>query len=177
LESYRNYLRLLARTAIDHTLRGKADPSDLIQETMLKAINNFGAFRGDSEPELAAWLRSILAQNLTDLARHYRTAKRSVQRELSLDELMERSSQTYNRLFASDGRSSSELTSPRDHGVVLAEALAQLSDEQREVIILRSLEQLPWDDVGRRVGRSADAARMVWARALKSLRGKIDERL
>jgi DNA-directed RNA polymerase specialized sigma24 family protein len=46
LVSYCNYLRLLARTGIDQSLQGKADPSDLVQETLLKAHQHFEQFRG-----------------------------------------------------------------------------------------------------------------------------------
>jgi RNA polymerase sigma-70 factor (ECF subfamily) len=75
LETYRHYLKLLARTGIDHSLQGKADPSDLVQETFLKAHQNFKQFDGDTEAELTAWLRRILARNLADLTRRYHKAE------------------------------------------------------------------------------------------------------
>jgi DNA-directed RNA polymerase specialized sigma24 family protein len=71
LELFRNYLRLLARLQIDHRLRGKADPSDLVQEAFLAAQRIFAQFRGTSERELVDWLRQILASKLVDLARRY----------------------------------------------------------------------------------------------------------
>src|SRR5947209_8803066 len=74
LEGYRNYLRLLARTGMNAALKDKADPSDLVQETLLKAHRSFGQFRGRTEPELATWLRQILARNLYDLVRRYKTS-------------------------------------------------------------------------------------------------------
>ena len=89
LESYRNYLRLAARTGIDRALRGKADPSDLVQESLLKAHGHFGQFHGRTEAEMVAWLRQILARNLADLARRYRgAASRRVAREQSLEDLL-----------------------------------------------------------------------------------------
>src|SRR5262245_65674717 len=69
LDAYRNYLRLLARTGIDRSLQGKADPSDLVQEALLKACRGFAEFRGTTEGELVTWLRQILARCLADLVR------------------------------------------------------------------------------------------------------------
>src|SRR5436309_14944936 len=76
LDSYRNYLRLLARTGLDVSLRGKADPSDLVQDALLKAAMGFGQFRGATDAELAGWLRQILARCLADFVRRYRTGGR-----------------------------------------------------------------------------------------------------
>ena len=69
LEMYRGYLKLLARLQIDRRLRGKADASDLVQETCLRAHHGFREFRGTTEPELLAWLRQILASRVLDLLR------------------------------------------------------------------------------------------------------------
>src|SRR5439155_1127189 len=109
LAAYRNYLRLLARTGMDAALQDKADPSDLVQETLLKAHQFFPQFRGHSEAELAAWHRQILARNLTDFARHYRGTKaRAVARERSLEELLDQSSLALGNLLAVGGNSPSE---------------------------------------------------------------------
>src|SRR5512136_146681 len=76
LASYRNYLRLLARTGLDASLQGKADPSDLVQDALLKASLRFGQFRGGTDAEMAGWLRQILARCLSDFVRRYRTEAR-----------------------------------------------------------------------------------------------------
>jgi len=177
LEQFRNYLRLLARTGIDTTLRGKADPSDLVQETMLKASLHFERFRGTSEAELAAWLRQILAQCLIHHARHYRASTRRADRERSLTDLLDRSSMHLSALAAPRNNLSESLPRGRDAGVILAEAMAELSDDHREVITLRNLEQLEWANVAAKMGRSADAVRMLWLRALKQLRPLVEARL
>src|SRR6516225_10016621 len=90
LDSYRNYLRLLARTGIDASLQGKADPSDLVQDALLKASLRFGQFRGATDAEMAGWLRQILARCLTDFVRRYRVGPRRGGREQSLDRLLDR---------------------------------------------------------------------------------------
>jgi len=177
LDSYRNYLRLLARTGLDASLQGKADPSDLVQDALLKASLRFGQFRGSNDAELAGWLRQILARCLADFIRRYRTGIRHAGREQSLDELLNRSSEAMERILATEGSSPSDSAQRRDLGVVLSDVLAELSDDHREVIVLHHLEGLNWDQVGRHMGRSAGAVRMLWTRALKQLRPLIDERL
>jgi RNA polymerase sigma-70 factor (ECF subfamily) len=176
LDSYRNYLRLLARTGIGAALRGKADPSDLVQEALLRAAQRFGQFRGATDAELAGWLRQILARCLADFVRRYRTGGRRARREQSLDQLLDRSSQVLEQM-AAGGASPSASAERRDLGLVLSDALAQLSEDYRDVIVLHHLEGLTWDAVGRRMGRSAGAARMLWTRALKELRPLLDEQL
>ena len=61
LERYRDYLLLLARSQLDRDLQAKLDPSDLVQQTMLRAYSALAEVR-DARPEvLVAWLRRILA--------------------------------------------------------------------------------------------------------------------
>jgi RNA polymerase sigma-70 factor (ECF subfamily) len=178
LESYRNYLRLVARAGIEPALRGKADPSDIVQESLLKAHQHFDQFEGRTEPELASWLRQILARNLADLARRYRAdGARGVNRERSLDDLFHPSSRALEALMAPNGHSPSQSAQRRELGVVLADALAELTADYREVIVLRTLEGRAWDEVARAMGRSPDAVRVLWARALKKLRPLIEARL
>jgi RNA polymerase sigma-70 factor (ECF subfamily) len=177
LDSYRNYLRLLARTGLDVSLQGKADPSDLVQDALLKASQRFGQFRGATDAELAGWLRQILTRCLTDFVRRYQTGGRRAGREQSLDQLLNRSSQALERILANDSPSPSASEQRRDLGVVLSDALAELGEDQRDVIVLHHLEGMGWDEVGQRMGRTAGAVRMLWTRALKQLRPLIDKRL
>jgi RNA polymerase sigma-70 factor (ECF subfamily) len=178
LEVYRNYLRLLARTGIDASLQGKADASDLVQDTLLKAHERFGQFRGHTEAELAAWLRQIMARCLADLIRRYQsTQAREVGRERSLQQLLGRSSQALGGLIAGSGSSPSDAAHRRELSVVLANALADLGPDYREVIVLRSIRELDWDKVAETMDRSQGAVRLLWARALKQLRPLIEARL
>lgn len=71
LDSYSHYLTLLARVQIGRGLQGKVDPADVVQETFLDAHRQFDRFRGDSEAELVAWLRRILAGQLALVFRKF----------------------------------------------------------------------------------------------------------
>ncbi len=78
LERFRPYLRLLARLHLDPRYQAKLDASDLVQQTFLQAHRALTGFRGQTDAELAAWLRQILARNMAHLARDHRRAKRDV---------------------------------------------------------------------------------------------------
>src|ERR1043166_3057323 len=84
LERFRDYLRLLASTQVGPRLRVKVDPSDLVQQALLKAHQARGQFRGQSSGEMAAWLRQILAHTLADLVRDFGRERRDLDRERSL---------------------------------------------------------------------------------------------
>ena len=177
LNAYRNYLLLLAQMRFDRTLDGKADPSDLVQETLLKAHQRFGQFRGVSEPELAGWLRQILARTLADMVRRYRADARQVSRERPLEQAFSGSARVIDGLLAASGTSPTQAAQRRELGVLLADALAELNADHRQVIMLRNLQELDWDEVAPEMGRSTSAVRMLWTRALKELRPKIEARL
>src|SRR5689334_22701583 len=91
LESYRDYLRLLARLQLDPRLRAKLDASDLVQQTLLQAHEAWGQFRGRSDGELAQWLRQILSRNLSHVGRDFRRARRDLSRECPLEANLEQS--------------------------------------------------------------------------------------
>ena len=168
LERYRDYLRLLARLQLDDRLRGKLDPSDLVQQTLLEAHRGFGRFQGGTEAEWLAWLRRILDHNAADFVRRYRgTGKRQVGREVPLAGAD--SSAVGCPEPAADDESPSAAAVRREGELALTAALAQLSADHREVIVLRNLQRLPFDEVATRMNRSRPAAQMLWMRAIQKL--------
>ena len=177
LASYRNYLRLLAATSLDPDVRSKADASDVVQETLLKAHLSFPDFRGTTEGEWITWIRQILVHNLADLHRRFSLKGRKVSRERSLEAAMDRSSLILRNLVAAAGPSPSQEAERREMSVILADTLAELEPEDREVVILRNLQELDWNEIAKRTGRSPDAARMLWTRALQRVGGLLKERL
>ena len=168
LERYRPYLALLARLQIDRRLRGKADPADLVQETFLEAHRGFPRFRGETEAELAAWLRRVLAANLVDLVRRFLRAKRRdvrLERELTAD--VDQSSRALGLVLAAPQSTPSQQAARRE--------LDRLPEDYREVLILHHLEGLDHPSVAARMGRTVDSVKNLWARALGKLRRSLGD--
>src|SRR5437660_3947587 len=92
LERLRRYLEVLAQVQVDPRLRGKLDSSGVVQQTLLEAHRALVQTQGWDEEQRLAWLRRILANNLTDEIRKLTTQGRNVHRERSLDAALEQSS-------------------------------------------------------------------------------------
>src|SRR5262249_19209353 len=142
LELYRNYLRLQARALIGAGLRVRLDSSDLVQETFLEAHCDFPRFVGQSEAEVMAWLRQILARNLADQLKRHQAHGRDFRRQQSLEAKLDRSSRDVEQALAAGLSTPSSRAARREQAVLLADALAELPPDYREVLVLRHLEHL-----------------------------------
>lgn len=173
---YRNYLLLLARVHIDANLQAKADPSDLVQETCLMAARDLPQFRGETEAEFVAWLRQILANTGAAMIRKYKgTQSRNVGREWRFERQLDRSSTALGRLLAAPESSPSRIASRREAAVVLADALARLPSDYRDVLVLYHLEGLSLADVAARMRRTVPSVRGLRTRAAVTLRTLMKE--
>ncbi len=176
LELYRGYLALLARLQIGRRLQGKVDPADLVQETFLEAHRHFPLFAGLTEAEFVHWLRQILAGRLAKVVRRYLgTRQRDARLERQLAVELDQSSRCLDRGLVAPQSSPSQQAARREQSVLLADALEQLPADYREVLLLRHLEELSFPDVARRMGRTTEAVKKLWARALARLRQTLEE--
>jgi RNA polymerase sigma-70 factor (ECF subfamily) len=175
LESFREYLRLLARLQLDPRLRSKLDPSDVVQQTLLEAYQKRDQFRGKSEAEWLAWLRQALAHNLADALRAFSQANRDVGRERSLEAAIEASSCRLAAFLAAEQSSPSQQAERHERAVRLAEALAALPDNNREALVLHYCESWPLADIASHLGRTPAAVAGLLKRGLKQLREHLRE--
>lgn len=167
-ELCRPYLLLIANQALPPDLQGKFGGSDLVQQTFLEAQRHFDQFRGSTEQELLAWLRSILRNDAVGLVREYiDTEKRQVSREVPLADALAAGADI--RVPEEDA-SPSSVVQARERDEQLHIALSRLPEEYRTVIHLRNYEGLSFEEIGRRLDRSSEAARKLWVRALKNLK-------
>lgn len=175
-EKCRNYVALVARAQMESWMQAKVDASDLVQQTLLEAHRAFGDFRGGTEAEWLGWLRGILKHNAADFIRRFRqTRKRQEQRE---SPLWTANPEFSDALFydpSDPGASPSQILLQREREMEVADAITQLPEDYQEVILLRNLQRLPFDQVAARMGRSRPAVQMLWMRALKKLQEILPE--
>jgi RNA polymerase sigma-70 factor (ECF subfamily) len=170
LERYRDYLRLLARLQLDPRLRARVDASDVVQQTFLQAHQALAEFRGKTEPELAAWLRQVLARNLAHAVRDHGRDCRDVDRERSLAAAVEASSVRLEGWLASQQSSPSQRAQRNEQILRLAQVLTNLPEAQREAVVLHYWQDWTTVEIGRHLGRSPAAVAGLLKRGLKELR-------
>ncbi|MCR4411595.1 MAG: RNA polymerase sigma factor [Thermoguttaceae bacterium] len=173
----RAYLEFVARAQVESWLRAKVDASDLVQQTLLEACRDFARFEGATEREWLVWLRRILDHNAADFVRRYgRAAKRQVGREVPFGDLAGSEAGGGAQEPAAPVASPSQEFLRADTELRVAAALAELPPDYQEVIVLRNLQRLPFDEVGQRMNRSRPAVQMLWMRAIKRLRAILERR-
>jgi RNA polymerase sigma-70 factor (ECF subfamily) len=161
-------LILVAHQELDRSLRQKLGASDLVQDTFIAAQRAFDRFHGRSQEELLAWLRQILVHKISEARRHYYGAqRRTLVREAQQSESTNGAGAAWNEI-ASDSTPDRQLVSGETTDRI-ARAMDTLSLDHQQVIRLRNWELLGFDEIGRRMDRSAGAARALWMRALEKL--------
>ncbi len=160
LEACRRPLLRLARRQLSPGLSPKGAGSDVVQETFLQALREINTFRGCTPEQMMAWLRVILEHTMSNFRRRFHTGKREVGREVSGEMATVREDPRHAVPSASEKAISNE------QARLMLHALERLPEHYREVVRLRREERLSFEEIGRRTGRTADAARKVWLRAL-----------
>jgi RNA polymerase sigma-70 factor (ECF subfamily) len=176
LDRHRSRLRRMIDVHLDDRLRTRLDPSDVVQETLAEAAGRLSDFARRRPLPFYPWLRAIAWDKLRQLRQHHlQTQKRSVLREVPGRLGLPNSSvmELAQRLVASNSSPSQRLIRDELRQRV-RQALDQLSERDREVLILRYLEQLPPRDAVAVLGISEDAYMKRHLRALARLRTLLD---
>jgi RNA polymerase sigma-70 factor (ECF subfamily) len=179
LARHRARLRRMIYLHLDPRLRARVDPSDVVQEAMAEAARRLDEYLHRPPLPFYPWLRQIALERLLDLRRrHLRARKRSVIREeagvLSLPD--ESAAELASRLIDLGSSPSRHLLREELRERVRA-ALERLPAADREVLVLRHLEQMPAREVAAVLGVGEGAVRMRLVRALGRLRDLLEQDL
>jgi RNA polymerase sigma-70 factor (ECF subfamily) len=175
IEDFRDYLIVLARSRIGSQDAAKLDASDIVQETLLEAHRKSDQFRGSEPASMAAWLRQMLACNLTDRIRSLHRQKRDASREVAIEAIsLEASSQRLNDWIASQQSTPSLQLRRLETLLELASAMEQLPEAQREAVRMRYIDGLALADIAQRLNRTTTAVAGLLKRGLEHLRGQLD---
>lgn len=174
LDAARGYLLAIAARELPADVRPHLAPSDVVQETAIDVQTAFAGFEGSSAPRFLGWLRGILLHNVGDAVRRRRAYQRALDRHACVvppgappDRDTARRSPTALR------RPTEASAIRRDDASLAASVLATLGDDARRVVHLRYWEGLSFVEIGRRMGRSDEAVRKVWFRAVARLQDEL----
>ena len=175
---HQNYIRLLALSQIRSRLRVRASASDIVQETFLNAHRGFAEFRGTTSAEFLQWLRRILKRRIQHAyQRHLAAQRRDIRREISIDAIgnwLDLSAARLESVLVDDGPTPATRVQNKEQSIQVADALAGLADDYRDVVMLRSIEGLEFAEVASRMGRSDGAVRMLWLRGIQKLKESLE---
>jgi RNA polymerase sigma-70 factor (ECF subfamily) len=178
LARHRDRLRKMIAWRLDRRLAARVDPSDVVQEVLVEASRKMDRYLRERPLPFFPWLRALAGEHLAALhRRHVRAKGRSVLREepglLNLPD--ESAAELAARLVTSS-------TSPTQRVLRLElrqrvrQALGRLGERDREILVLRNLEQLSVADTAAVLGISAGAVKVRHLRALERLRALLDEK-
>jgi RNA polymerase sigma-70 factor (ECF subfamily) len=161
----------LARRASRHRSRvepGGARPSDIAQETALRAWSRFASFLGTTEAEWFTWLDRILHSRAEQSVRRARRKKRDAGSARPLDSAVATTAPAPNQ-------SPSQATAAKEDWKRLLGCVYDLPEDQRDAIWFRLMEALPIAEVARRMGRTETSVAGLLQRACKTLRMQVAE--
>ncbi len=171
LSRARSYLTVLARIQTDRRLRGKVDPSDIVQDVLCASFRGFPDFRGDNEPALLAWIRQILAHQIIDQLRRYQLSqKRDMSLERACLDDLEESSLRLATDLVQPGPDPSLLAEQREQSLLLADALERLPPLYRDVLIDRHIQGLKFAEIAEKSQRAVSTIEKRWMNAIQALR-------
>jgi len=174
MELFREQLLAAADGGLAPAAQAKAAASDIVQETFLEAQRLFARFRGEHAEQFRAWLRSILVYKLREHHnRFFNSQKRQLDREVSLDRSDEEG--PLRDVLPADASTPSAQATRNEEIESLTAALERLSPTYRQVIVWHHWEKLTFAEIGRRLNRSEDAARMLFGRALDRLAQEMEQ--
>ncbi len=167
MNEYRAYLRLIAEREMGRSLMVRSDQSDVVQKSCIAAMNNFQQFAGETSQEFAAWLTEIHRNKIRDEYKSAKAQKRDLDRETLVSEDIEHGNMIAPHQRMLDG----------ERAIILANALDEIPEKQREVVRLRHIEGWSLERISKLLDSNPAAIASLIYRGVKSLREKLNQDL
>ncbi|MCA9200310.1 MAG: sigma-70 family RNA polymerase sigma factor [Planctomycetales bacterium] len=172
---HRRRLRKMVQIRLDRRLSARVDPSDVVQDAMVEAAKRLPQFAQDRPIPFYAWLRQLAAERLIQISRfHLMAHQRAVGREI-LDNGHDQSHGKLIQFLAAKTGTPSELLQRQETRRQVQLAVDQLAAIDREVLVLRYVEQLTVQEASAVLGITANAFSQRHFRALKRLQSILRE--
>jgi RNA polymerase sigma-70 factor (ECF subfamily) len=153
---------------LDPRLSARVDPSDVVQEAQMEVSRRMDDFLRRRPMPFHVWIRKTAYERLLQLRRtHLGAARRSVNREVAWPE---RSSLLLARPLLHAAPSASQEAEARELADRVSRAVADLNEADREVLLMRHAQELPYEEIACLLDIEPAAARKRYGRALLRLR-------
>lgn len=172
LTQHRPDLLAFVEVHLDPRLRARVDPSDVVQEAYLEVMGRMDDFLARRPMPFHVWVRKTAYERLLNLRRDHRRARRSVQREVAWPD---RSSLLLARPLLAGGPSPSQEAAARELAERVSRAVGRLSETDREVLLMRHAQELPYAEIACLLEIEPAAARQRYGRALIRLQRVLTE--
>jgi RNA polymerase sigma-70 factor (ECF subfamily) len=167
---YSERVRWMVRFRMGKELRSKLESMDMVQDTLIHALNDLDDFTYKNEGDFIRWLSTIAENVLRGNLKKLHTNKRDIRREVPLNDYGPNAG---SRLISNPGpieaTTPSVIMSKKEDLCNLEKAIDQLKPKYREVIVLAKIDGLSYKDIGKRLGKSEDAVGMLLSRAMLAL--------
>ncbi len=171
LERYRPLLCLHVRQLqLGRLYRARFDSSDVVQETLARAVKGVCQLRGGSEAEFVRWLQVIVGNVLVDLVREHGAAKRDPRREQTVCDASADGDTPMAAYVASSQPGPATLALQQERLLQLADAVGRLPEAERDAVIAHYILELPLAEVAARLGRTEKGAAGLVFRGKRRLR-------
>jgi len=165
----------IVRLRMGKELRSKLESMDLVQDALVSALRDLGNFTYENEGDFLRWLSRIAENRLRDQLDRLHANKRDIRKEIPLKSYRPTTEDSFvSALGPVDNTTPSVIISKKEEFDKLAKAIEALKQEYREVIVLTKIEGLSYRETGDKLGKSADAVRMLFSRAMAALTGAFE---
>jgi RNA polymerase sigma-70 factor (ECF subfamily) len=175
LAGHRRRLRQMIAIRLDPRLSARLDPSDVLQEVFAEASRRLAEYARRRPIPFYPWLRRIAWERLVKLhERHLYRQKRAATRDIRLP-MGDQSSMLLAEYFIDSGTSPSRQVLRVESRARVQAALAQMPERDRELLVLRYLEQLSMAEIATVMDSTEGAVKVRHLRALERFRGILGE--